>query len=238
MGKHWTRPCLEAQLMRGDWFRSLPVALRQELLSLGTLRQYSKGSLLLAPDLPPSLLVVLRGTVICSRISPSGQETIYHVGRPGFWFGMALILHEDEFEVTVTAQTSVLAMVIAGSSIASLAVDHPHYHASLARLSLTRLGRVLRLLEHAGSRNPSARIAARLYHLHHIDLEGDRALTNASVQISQALLAQMTDLSRPTVNRVLHELARVGIVGLGFRSIVILDVAALAALADLGHPAE
>ena len=233
MRERWTLPQLEAQLMRGDWFASLQPDLRLRLLSLGRIKSFAKGDVLLGPDLPPAIFVVLRGTVLCSRISETGQETIYHLGRPGFWFGAALVLEQQPVRVTVTAYTPVQALLFASSDVAHIMAARPEYQASLARLPLTRVRRLLQMLEQAGSYDPMARVAARLHHLRHLDREGDLSLDKTGLNISQALLARMTHLSRATVNRVLGDLARMGIVRLGFRSIDIVDPDRLARLADL-----
>jgi CRP-like cAMP-binding protein len=92
---------------------------------------------------------------------------------------------------------------------------------------------LLTLLERGGSATAEARVASRLHHLRRFDVEGDNALANGSMQISQALLARITHLSRATVNRVLLDMARAGVVRVGFRSLTILDPAMLARLADL-----
>ncbi|MGD9508083.1 MAG: Crp/Fnr family transcriptional regulator [Geminicoccaceae bacterium] len=233
MGKDWEQSRVAAQLMRGAWFRSLPPELRQDLLAAGTVRRYARGATLRGPGAAPDLLVILRGTVICSTITPTGQEFVYHVGRPGFWFGMALILQQELTEGIITAHTEVTAMVIPGGRVAALAARYPASYPSLARLPLGRLRGLVRLLEQGGNAPAEARVASRLHHIRRLDLEGDSALSQGGLQMSQALLARITQLSRATVNRVLGDMAKAGIIERGFRSIAILDPVRLARLADL-----
>ena len=82
-------------------------------------------------------------------------------------------------------------------------------------------------------RDPLERIAARLCLMHQLDVDGDETAASRPLQVSQALLGQMTNLSRQSVHHALHDLVAAGAINMEFRALTVRDPTVLARLGDI-----
>jgi CRP-like cAMP-binding protein len=163
MRARWCPGDIESLLLRGAWFKGLPLELQRELLAHGRVKRYPRGAMLYVQgDPPPGLMATLEGAVSFSRVRPSGNEVIYHVAGPGTWFGMFGVLTGLPMMLDVTAVTDVALVCVPREPIAQLLAREPRYPLEMARLPLERLAEAFDLVEHVSRPNPVGRVAAKL----------------------------------------------------------------------------
>ena len=87
------RPSLLRVLRQGAWFANLPVPLQEGIVRGSVVRSFAKGQILSLEDSPAKgLFVVLEGRVRIVHTLSGGEEALYYIGEPGFWFGeLALV---------------------------------------------------------------------------------------------------------------------------------------------------
>jgi CRP-like cAMP-binding protein len=124
--------------------------------------------------------------------------------------------------VTVSANVASRVLLIADDALAKVAQAEPGLWRAINELVYAQLEETTRLAARLLVLGPAGRVAIRL--LQYAD--GNR------VAVSQADLAEMTGLSRKTVNGHLAAFERAGAIGRGYRAITVRDHAMLERLAD------
>jgi CRP/FNR family cyclic AMP-dependent transcriptional regulator len=221
--ERWSAGRIEALLVRGAWFGSLPRPFAQQLLAAGQIRQFAKGDIFVHANEATGLWAVLQGSVALSRIGASGNEFIFHVARPGFWLGAFGIVTGRVVDVVATAIGDATLLSIPRAEIERLVAADATYLAALSQLSMDRFARALDALEQTSRLSAVGRVAAKLVSIRSLDIDTDSAAAAMPLTISQTALALMTSLSRQSVSSALRELTRVGAISVGFKEITIVD---------------
>lgn len=228
----WSPAKIDALLMRGAWFAGLPLQLRQLLVSVGQVRQYHRGEIVLAAGRPMGLYVPLQGAVALSKVGAVGNEIIYHIAGPGFWFGAVGVLMTQPLELMAAAVGEVTLLSLPRAEALRVIESDPSYRDAVARLAHERFIRVLEALEQTSRPNAVGRVAAKLLTIRELNLCGDAASANMPLAVSQSALALMTSMSRQSVSAALGVLAHAGSIVVGFKQISIVDVARLETIAN------
>jgi len=74
---------------------------------------------------------------------------------------MMPVLTGEPMDLTITAYTDLVAMVISASDVIRIAAERPEHYASFSSLPFSRLRRALEIVDHSGLRDPLARVAAQ-----------------------------------------------------------------------------
>jgi CRP-like cAMP-binding protein len=119
--------------------------------------------------------------------------------------------------VTMRANMPSRVLTIADAALEAVAADEPGLWRAVNELVHAQLEETTRLAARLLVQGPAARIAARLLQFS----QDDR------VTVSQSDLAEMTGLSRKSVNGHLAAFARAGTIARGYRAITIVDRGAL-----------
>jgi CRP-like cAMP-binding protein len=175
------------------------------------------------------LWAVLEGDIAFGKVGGSGTEVVYHIGGPGFWFGVLGVLTGLPLGLGVMAVTDLTMLFVRRKDVQDIIENEPRHVLRLVRLPLKRGLDLLDLVEHVVRPSPKSRVAARLLLLQRTDNQDADA---TSLRLSQSQLALMTGLSRQSVSRILGELAEAGVVTVGFRRINVTDAARLEAIAN------
>ena len=229
-------PKIEALLARGAWYSGLPKQLPKLLLANGQLRRFGRGDVIIAAGEMAGLYVVLHGTVALSQIGAVGNEILYYIARPGFWFGLLGVLVDRPLNLTATADSESTLVVVPRAEILQLLDSDHRYRDALSQLAHERFALELSALEQTSRPSVIGRVAAKLLSVRELDMQTDYAMTDAALPISQSALALMTSLSRQSVSTALGALVRAGAIEVGFRKITIVDLERLDEIANA--PAE
>ncbi|WP_137891422.1 Crp/Fnr family transcriptional regulator [Ramlibacter sp. 2FC] len=220
-------PCSPAAnfLQSQPWHASLAPEEQLRVLERLTLVEGGKGDCLLPLGAQvQGWYAVLSGLVKLQSASAEGRVQAFLGVPAGEWFGegSALKAERRRYDVIALRDTTLLCLplpVFEALRQSSLAFNQ-YLVAHLNR----RLGQAMALIEAERLRSAEERVA--LY-LSRVFWPGARRLS-----LSQEELGHLTGLSRQTVNRVLGQMARQGLVSLKFGRVDILDEPAL-----LGHEA-
>ena len=216
-------------LSTGEWFGGLSAPLQDLILSRSIVRKFAKGQVISVEESPPDfLLAVLEGTVYVVRDVGGGEEALIHVGEPGFWYGAAYLLTDTPTVATVLAHTPVRALVLSKAQFDRILAEDPRHYPAFARLALDRYRMLVTMFAEIRELAPEARLRARLAALAKLRLQDRRHSGAVSLTVPQADLARMVGVSRQTLNVLLGQLSKAGLIEVGFRSIRVLDAARLA----------
>jgi CRP/FNR family transcriptional regulator, cyclic AMP receptor protein len=217
-----TRPAL--QFLRAQpWFAQLAAA-QQERVAAGvsTLRG-GKGEVLLhAGEEVKGWYAVLSGLVKLQSQSAEGRRHSF-LGIPGGeWFGEGSVMKKETRRYEVIALRDTELLCLPRASFEELRAGNLAFCQALNEQFNMRLGQAMAIIETMRLRTPAQRVAMylgpQLWH-------GPR-----KVGLSQEEIGILAALSRQTVNAVLKEFERSGLVSLEFGRVDILDEAGLAAL--------
>jgi CRP-like cAMP-binding protein len=215
-------------LSAGEWFGGLSPALQDLILSRSIVRKYAKGQVISVEESPAdSLLAVLEGTVYVVRDVGGGEESLIHVGEPGFWYGAVYLLTGSLTVATVLAHTPVRALVLSKVQFDRILAEDPRHYAAFAKLALDRYRVLVTMLAELRELAPEARLRGRLASLARLRMQDRRHAGAVSLAVSQADLARMVGVSRQTLNALLGRLSKAGLIEVGFRRIRVLDAARL-----------
>ncbi|NUA27315.1 Crp/Fnr family transcriptional regulator [Cupriavidus basilensis] len=221
-----TRPPRDIRrvLAADAWFGNLPDMLQRKIIEYGTVRSFSKRALISAQESSPeAMCAVLEGRVRVTRMLADGEESLYHVGNPGFWFGPLALMTNEKTTTAVIADTDARLLVLSRAQFERIVNEDPTAYRYFALLIAQRYAGVLRYISDTKLMAPEARVRARLAEL----LLLQRPLVPqggpVTLKVSQVDLAAMIGVSRQTLNELLKQLEKRGLIEIAFRSIRVMD---------------
>ncbi|HYR36127.1 MAG TPA: Crp/Fnr family transcriptional regulator [Burkholderiales bacterium] len=218
-------------LARSAHFGALAPAVLDRLAALARLRHARHGERLGAPgSRDDHLWVVVSGAVrISTRPKERGQESVHAVLGGGSYFGLANAVRHGPYSYDARAIGDTDLAVVEGSRLTAALNQHPRLWRRVSGLMARRLkvaldvtadNRVLPLPERLARRLIGVALSSEL-------LEG----AQPTLHMTQGDLAQMLDAGRSKINLVLKRLEAQGLLRTGYRTITLLDLAALRSLA-------
>lgn len=217
--------CPVSQTRRVDWplLADLPAEDVRELLAVARRRAFAKGEVVFHRDDPAeSLHLIVRGRFGARVTTPLGDSVLLDVLGPGEAFGeLALLLPGARRSATVSALEDGETRSVFRDDFARLQRAHPGVKDVLLRLLAEQLRRASDRIVEAHHVDAETRVRRRLHELagKYGDSEGEVA-----VQLTQEDLAAMAGTSRATVNRVLRDEERRGVVVLARGRVTLVDV--------------
>lgn len=218
----------------GDLLADLTEAQRQLVLSRMTRRVYAKGDVVfIEGEVGDTVHLLQRGTVAIQVSTPSGDVVTLSVLGPGASFGeQALIGSINRRSATVTALERCETLALHRAEFADLRSRFPGVDRFLVQLLDANLRRVSKHLLETLCLSVENRVVVRLIEL--AELYGQRRRNGSTeateIPIRQEDLATLVGTTRPTVNKVLGQLAAAGVVALTRGRIEVPDLASLRSL--------
>jgi len=198
------------------------------VLAIARRRTFEKGEIVFHRDDPAeSLHLIVRGRFGARVASQVGDSVLLDVLGPGQAFGeLALLLPGERRSATVAALEDGETRSIFRDDFARLQCSHPGVKDVLLRLLAEQVRRTSDRIVEAHHVDADTRVRRRLCELAAIygGVDGESV-----VPLTQDDLASMAGTSRATVNRVLREEEKRGIVALRRGRVTLRDVAELAA---------
>jgi CRP/FNR family transcriptional regulator, cyclic AMP receptor protein len=207
---------MESPLLAG-----LPAEDVRRVLAIARRRTFEKGEVVFHRDDPAdSLHLIVRGRFGARVLTPLGDQVLLDVLGPGDSFGeLALLLPDARRSATVSALEDGETRSIFRDDFARLQRSHPGVKDGLLRLLAEQLRRASERLVEAHYVDADTRVRRRL-----LDLARSYGSANdAVVPLTQEELAAMAGTSRATVNRVLREEQRRGVVSLSRGRVTLVD---------------
>src|SRR5919197_2308515 len=193
----------------------------RQLFAIARRRTFDKGEVVFHRDDPAdSLHLVVRVRFGARVLTPLGDQVLLDVLGPGESFGeLALLLPDARRSATVSALEDGETRSVFRDDFARLQQTHPGVKDVLLRLLAEQLRRMSERLVEAHHVDADTRVRRRL-----LELARSYASENgAVVPLTQEELAAMSGTSRATVNRVLRDEQRRGVVSLSRGRVTLLE---------------
>jgi CRP-like cAMP-binding protein len=211
-------------LRRNGWFAALPAAIQTALAEKGRVVDVRRGQWVYgAGDEITGLYAVLRGGVDMMVSTLGGDDVLIDIAPAGRVFSQSL----GPRIVTALANEDSQLLFVPDHVLREIARSHADLPRHVTALLYDQLAGAAALAVNMIHLPPLARVAARL-----LFLAGNDARNGAAVQVTQSQLAELTGLSRKTVNAHLATLARRGVVRSGYAGVALRDLADLRRVAQ------
>jgi CRP-like cAMP-binding protein len=213
-----------------EWrlFEGIPGDDVRTVLALARRSTYRKGEVVFhRHDPADSVHLVVKGRFDVRIVTALGDTVALGIRGPGETFGELAVITEGDRSATVVAVEPGETLVVRGSELRRLARRHPSVDEVFVRLLSERVAVLSERLVEAYTVGAETRVARRVLDLSRV-FGGPPPV---AIPLIQEDIAALAGTSRATVNRVLRDAERQGIVELQRGRTVVLDEAALARLA-------
>ncbi len=209
-------------LTKSDWFARQPPGLRQLLIAKSRISDVAPGQWIYGTgDALNGLYGVLEGSVHLLTAMADGEPRLLDVVQSGQLFGQPARFGGGPRLVTAVAGTTSRLLFVPDHALGEIARSEPDVWRNFAALLYGQLSGALQLAATSIHLSPRRRVAGRL------GLLAGPGGHRHSIAVTQSQLAEMTGLSRKTVNAHLLGLERAGVVQTGYGNIDVLDYARL-----------
>jgi CRP/FNR family cyclic AMP-dependent transcriptional regulator len=214
-------------LHASGWLAPYGPGLAQALLAEGQLARLSAGRWAQAEgDEETGLLAVIEGAVDLYCQAPGDREVRFNQAGPGAALGQSVSFGGGPRIVTAVCAQDSLLLRVSDAGLERIARVQPEIWRAVAGLVYLQLRGAVRMAADTIALPPRQRLASRL-----LTLVRSR-LGPPELRLSQQALAEMVGLSRKTVNGLLIEFAREGLVDLDYGGLAVLDLRRLERVAE------
>jgi CRP/FNR family cyclic AMP-dependent transcriptional regulator len=223
---NWPRGCL---------LGTLSEAAREDMLGLGRPRQFSAGeTLTMEGDRSTDVFLLVDACVKVTADTGGGRSALLGIRVGGDLVGELAAVGGRPWPATVTAAGPCLAQVISQESFVLFLRRCPEASLAVSRAIADKVRWITRRRVEFGAFSPLTRLTRVLVELAWSYGEPVREGVMIGVAVTQPELAALVGVADPTVNKALTVLRRAGVVGTGYRRIVVHDLRRLQTFAGLG----
>lgn len=208
------------------WLSGQPRAFQDQVLALCELRHFSEGSTVYRiGDVAHEIWGLVDGELSVFSAPESSAPILIHVAKPGWWVGDAALISQTPRRAELSVRQDSWMVRLSKRSIDQLARSDPETWRRLALISIGHLDHALSIIAGLTDRDSHARVAIALRRLANLKHEGTS--TSITVNVSQAELGEMVNLTRNALAPILKELASLGLIRHRYRMIEVPDSLAL-----------
>lgn len=221
-----TRSRVTQLLARTSWLNRFGAGLVEAILQHSRVGSILAGSWIQGEgDETTGLWFVIDGAVQLYSQAPGEREVLIgHLGQ-GAAIGQTRRFGGGPRIVTAIAAIDSAVLIVSDSALERIAQEHPAIWEAVASLAYLQMGALARLVAETLALPPRQRIAARLVALS-AQADGETGL-----HLAQQALAEMTGVTRKTVNVCLRSFEKAGLLTTGYGRITLRDRAGLEAIA-------
>ena len=214
----------ERIIARDSWFVRQPARLRQALLARAQITSVEAGQWIYGTgDALNGLYGVVTGSAHL-MLATGDTDVLIEIVQAGQLFGQAAGFGGGPRLVTAIAGEHSTLLHVPDHALVEIARSEAGIWRGFTELLYNQLASALALAGAMIHLPPPARVAARLIML---------SAAHSPIRVTQAQLAELTGLSRKTVNLHLRALEAEGIISLAYRGVAVKDRARLRARARL-----
>lgn len=222
---------LEALFGRHGWLSDASLELRTCLLAQARPIEYARGARIYAlGDKAGGIYGVVSGGIGIEASARGHPVRMGHVVRPGFWFGEGPVIGGAERFLGAIAVENSLVIQLPLPFLQQLMKRNGELQFLLARLSQANVQMAIWTACDLLIPDAPRRIAAVLLRISGAQ-DGAGPADSRGFPINQVLIGELANASRAHVNRVLGQLARMGLVAKRYNHLLILDYKGLARFA-------
>ncbi|MFY9586921.1 MAG: Crp/Fnr family transcriptional regulator [Actinomycetota bacterium] len=210
-----------------EWalLEGVPEEVRRRVLAGARLRRFARGEVVFHEGDPGDTLhLIAKGRVAIRVATALGDTATLAVLGAGDFFGELALLEERPRTASVVALEKTETMALHRDDFDEMANEFPSVHAFLVHVLGAQVRRLTGQVMDALYVPAEKRVLRRLGELARVYGNGDGEVV---IPLTQEDLATMAGTSRATVNRVLGDAEKAGIVAVGRMKISVVDRAAL-----------
>ncbi len=220
-------------LSENGWLAAMPGEFRDTILRHCCLREFQAGdTIYLAGGPPGGIYGICAGAMGITSALGSALSPISHLGQPGMWTGLGPLLTGQPRRATLAAITPLLLAHVPLRPLRQLLSERPDWWLHIAQGLLIEFDMVTSIANDLLIPSANRRCAATLLRVCNCRWQDPPPGQPAVAPISQATLAEMTNLSRSSVSPILSEFSRQELIRMEYRTITLIDVAGLRGVAD------
>jgi CRP/FNR family cyclic AMP-dependent transcriptional regulator len=217
------------------WFGLAPKDFRDALLARCEWRTCAAGQPIYhAVDESADLMGIADGTVEFYSRFAAGDNPLLHLAHEGFWLGTGSVLSGGAPRVSVIARTDTLVARIPTRAVQALLESQPLWWRALGRSALEYGDLAISAYADLLVADTECRCARTLLRIGGLRYPRRTHTERRDVLLSQEELAALVNVSRTTLVQILRSLERRGLITQGYRSMRIVDLPRLQALAAGG----
>jgi CRP/FNR family transcriptional regulator, nitrogen oxide reductase regulator len=206
---------------------------REDVLATAHIRRIAKGDPVFEQGAPASaFFVLLDGHVKAVQTTPTGQQVVVHVVKPGEFFGCVALMGARHYPATAFAVQESLALTWNVAALKRLVERHP----SIATNALVGMGARMSDMRARFRELSTERVERRIAHaLLRLARHSGRKIEDGveiDFPITRQDIADMTGATLHTVSRTLSKWEADGLLDGGRRRIVIRQPHRLVAIAE------
>lgn len=211
---------ISARLGANSWFANLPAAVQQSVCREGRVASLQAGQWIYSEgDSDTGICAVLEGYLRLEVGVGNDRDVLVGLTQASGIIGQSQPQGGGPRIVTARAGGAARVLLLSDAAIERIAGQHPSFWRAINALLYQQLNFAVHAHAQYLLLDPAGRVAALLLQL----------TVDDNVPASQSDIAEMTGLSRKTVNGHLAQFEAKGLVSCGYRSIRLLDVAGLRA---------
>jgi len=209
-------------------FGKLSASEIDSLISYSRVERYPASREIFSKGSPgQSLVAVLRGSIKISSLSNEGKEIVFNIINAPEIFGEIGVLDGEERSADATAMTDCELLVLNRRDFLHLLENRADLCMIMLRILCQRLRQTSEQVEDVMFRHLESRLAKALLHLAESGAMHGPQSSLVELHLSQKELGNMAGGSRESVNKILQNWHRRGLIDLGKASVLIRDVEAL-----------
>jgi CRP/FNR family cyclic AMP-dependent transcriptional regulator len=209
-------------------FGKLSASEIDSLISYSRVERYPAGREIFSKGSPgQSLVAVLRGSIKISSLSNEGKEIVFNIINAPEIFGEIGVLDGEERSADATAMTDCELLVLNRRDFLHLLENRADLCMIMLKILCQRLRQTSEQVEDVMFRHLESRLAKALLHLAESGAMHGPQSSLVELHLSQRELGNMAGGSRESVNKILQNWHRQGLIDLGKASVLIRDVEAL-----------
>lgn len=216
-------------LRRTGWASSVEPGFAEALVEVGRVVRLPAGAWSHGEGDPETgILVVIDGAVQLYAVAPGDRQVLVgHIERGGT-IGQANRFGGGPRIVTAIAVVPSQLLIVSDSALARLSASWPDLWRVIAGLAHAQMRVTVQMMAQIVALPPRQRLAARLLALAAITVDSPPV----TLSIGQQALGELIGLTRKTVNGLLQEFAKQGLVRLRYAKLEIADLKGLKAVAE------
>lgn len=204
-----------------NWVEDLSPGVRKVLLKAARIKTFPDRATLCAQGgVVTDVFQIITGEIRKCILTHDGQEILVYVYKPGDLVGDSSVADDDPYSVTIVARGAVTARVWSKKDFAVLRASHHEIESAVSAQSSRRLRGALKLIEELLTQPVAARVASRFLQLSEM---GEVTVEGADLPLSQADIGLMVGTTRQSVNRVVTELRKLGLIETDYGRVILKD---------------
>jgi len=213
-------------------FRALAPEDLDSLASLGTVRELrDRGLAVRRGSRQEGLWIIMSGGLRLSAVTSRGREFVYAMLGPGSYYGLGSMLRGRGTPTDVHAVGRTAVAVLDYAKLLALLDERPRLWRHVATLLNHRLTIAMEILRDISAVPIRQRVVRRLLGLAMSNGHDVAGVQPIALRLTQADLGRMLGTGRSRINGTLKRLEKDGMIKVGYRTISLLDLGELRAVA-------